>query len=181
MKLTIVAATFLISSFAYAQHAHHHPPQTNAPAGARASAYAGLQARPIKALSAQQIEDLRAGKGISLALPAELNGYPGPAHVLELADQLRLSEAQRTKTQRLFEEMKTETAQLGEQLIAAEVSLDRLFHEKRATVALVEEASANAARIHGALRAAHLRYHLHMANVLEPAQIKEYEKLRGYR
>jgi hypothetical protein len=41
--------------------------------------YAGLQARPIKSLSAEQIADLKAGRGMSLALAAELNGYPGPA------------------------------------------------------------------------------------------------------
>ena len=33
--------------------------------------YAGLQARPIKALSAEQIADLKAGRGMSLALAAE--------------------------------------------------------------------------------------------------------------
>ena len=35
--------------------------------------------------------DLRAGRGMGLALAAELNGYPGPAHVLELADKLDLA------------------------------------------------------------------------------------------
>jgi hypothetical protein len=44
--------------------------------------------RPIKALSAEQIADLKAGQGLSLALAAELNGYPGPRHVLELGKQL---------------------------------------------------------------------------------------------
>ena len=41
------------------------------------SPYAGMQSRSIKALSAQQIDDLRAGRGMGLALAAELNGYPG--------------------------------------------------------------------------------------------------------
>jgi hypothetical protein len=36
--------------------------------------YAGMQTRPIKALSDQQIADLRAGRGMGLALAAELNG-----------------------------------------------------------------------------------------------------------
>jgi hypothetical protein len=53
--------------------------------------YAGLEARSIKTLSDQQIGDLRAGRGMGLALAAELNGYPGPMHVLELADALGLS------------------------------------------------------------------------------------------
>ncbi len=53
--------------------------------------YAGMQTRPIKALSEQQMADLSAGRGMGLALAAELNGYPGPVHVLELADKLNLS------------------------------------------------------------------------------------------
>ena len=47
-----------------------------------------MQTRSIKALSDQQIADLGAGRGMGLALAAELNGYPGPSHVLELADKL---------------------------------------------------------------------------------------------
>jgi hypothetical protein len=38
--------------------------------------YAGLAGRSIKALSEQQIADLQAGRGMGLALAAELNGYP---------------------------------------------------------------------------------------------------------
>jgi hypothetical protein len=70
--------------------------------------YAGLEGRPIKALSEQQIADLRAGRGMGLALAAELNGYPGPMHVLELADALDLSGQQRAKMQELFAAMKAE-------------------------------------------------------------------------
>ena len=65
--------------------------------------YAGMQSRPIKALSEQQVADLGAGRGMGLALVAELNGYPGPLHVLELADKLSLSKDQRADMQRLFE------------------------------------------------------------------------------
>ena len=61
---------------------HAHAQQPAAP-------YAGYQQRPIKALSEQQIADLRAGRGMGLALAAELNGYPGPVHVLALAGGAR--------------------------------------------------------------------------------------------
>jgi hypothetical protein len=53
--------------------------------------YAGLQNRSIKSLSDQQIADLNAGRGMGLALAAELNGYPGPMHAIELASDLHLS------------------------------------------------------------------------------------------
>ena len=46
--------------------------------------YAGQQARSIKSLSDDEIAALRKGEGMGMAKAAELNGYPGPAHVLQL-------------------------------------------------------------------------------------------------
>src|ERR1700730_17007090 len=89
--------------------------------------YAGMQARTIKALSQEQVSDLSAGRGMGLALAAELNGYPGPAHVLELADKLELSPDQRTRVKTLFDSMKQEALPLGAKLIEQEADLDRPF------------------------------------------------------
>src|ERR1700712_1404727 len=89
--------------------------------------YAGMQTRSIKALSGQQVADLRAGRGMGLALAAELNGYPGPSHLLELAGQLGLSPDQQAGIRMLFEGMKAETIPIGERLIGQEEALDRLF------------------------------------------------------
>src|SRR4051794_25283192 len=99
-------------------------------ASAQHQPYAGMQVRPIKTLSDQQIDDLRSGRGMGLALAAELNGYPGPSHVLELGDKLGLSNDQRTRVQALFNEMKAEAVPLGEKLIAQEADLDRQFAMK---------------------------------------------------
>jgi len=63
------------------------------------SPYIGQASREIKALSPQEISDYLSGKGMGLAKAAELNGYPGPAHVLELAAQLELTSEQKTKTE----------------------------------------------------------------------------------
>jgi Spy/CpxP family protein refolding chaperone len=142
--------------------------------------YAGLEHRALKALSDEQIADLRAGRGMGLALAAELNGYPGPAHVLELADALELTPAQRDRVRRLHEAMKAEAVGLGERLIAEETDLDRSFAERTVTVARLEAATAAIARTQGALRAAHLKYHLAAAELLTPAQIRRYAELRGY-
>jgi hypothetical protein len=92
--------------------------------------YAGLQARPIKALSAQDIADLKAGRGMRLALAAELNGYPGPRRVVELADALELTPEQRATAEALVRRMEAETIPIGERLIALESDLDRRFAEK---------------------------------------------------
>ena len=56
--------------------------------------YAGQQARRTKALSDEDIAALSNGEGRGMAKAAELNGYPGPKHVLTLAPQLRLTEDQ---------------------------------------------------------------------------------------
>lgn len=142
--------------------------------------YAGLQQRDIKALSEQQIADLRAGRGMSLALPAELNGYPGPAHALELAEPLRLSPEQRSKTQALFDRMQQEAKALGEEVIAAERALDRLFKDKRVGPENLASATSRAATVQGRLRESHLRYHLAMMDVLTAEQVDRYKRLRGY-
>src|SRR6476661_9848828 len=89
--------------------------------------YAGMQNRPIKALSEQQVADLGAGRGMGLALAAELNGYPGPSHVLELADKLELSAEQKNRVQQLFDSMKLEALPIGARLLEQEAELDRLF------------------------------------------------------
>src|SRR4051794_35718377 len=89
------------------------------------SPYAGMQSRSIKALSAQQIDDLRDGRGMGLALAAELNGYPGPAHVLELSEKLALSAEQKQRVQALFDSMKAEATPIGARLIEQEGALDR--------------------------------------------------------
>ena len=72
---------------------------------------------------------------MGLALPAELNGYPGPSHVLENADALGLSADQRDRTKGLFDTMKAEAVPVGERLIEQETKLDRLFADREITSA----------------------------------------------
>jgi hypothetical protein len=174
--LFIVGLMAALPAFAQHQPAHDAP----APAQPPRSGYAGMQNRAIKALSEKQVADLRAGRGMMLALPAELNGYPGPSHTLELAGPLGLSEEQKQKTQAFFAQMQAEAMRLGDQVIASEHELDRLFKDRRGSIATMQEAVAKAARTQGELRAVHLRYHLLMLDVLTPAQVTKYSELRGY-
>jgi Spy/CpxP family protein refolding chaperone len=142
--------------------------------------YAGMQARPIKALSEQQVADLGAGRGMGLALAAELNGYPGPSHVLELADKLDLSTDQRAGIQRLFDAMKAEAVPLGSKLIEQEADLDRQFAGRTVTPESLKASTAAVAMTQGALRETHLRYHLSTVAILTPGQMQRYAELRGY-
>jgi Spy/CpxP family protein refolding chaperone len=142
--------------------------------------YAGMQTRPLKALSEQQISDLNTGRGIGLALAAELNGYPGPSHVLELADKLELSADQRDRIKALFDAMKAEAQPLGSKLIAQETELDRLFASRAVTPASLKTSTAAIARTQGELRETHLKYHLSTADILSAGQMQKYAELRGY-
>jgi len=142
--------------------------------------YAGMQSRPIKALSEQQIADLSAGRGMGLALAAELNGYPGPSHVLELADKLELSADQRASIQRLFDSMKAEAMPLGSKLIEQEADLDKQFASRTVTPESLKASTATVAVTQGELRETHLKYHLSTAAILSTHQIRKYAGLRGY-
>ena len=117
---------------------------------------------------------------MGLALAAELNGYPGPAHVLELADRHALSDEQRAKVQALFDAMKSEAVPIGERLIAEEAELDRQFADKTMTPARLEASTAAIGSTNAALRRAHLKYHLSTLELLTPEQTRRYGELRGY-
>lgn len=162
-KWPVIAALFLTIGTAFAE-----------------SPYAGMQSRPIKAISEQQMADLKAGRGMGLALAAELNGYPGPAHVLELADKLDLSVDQRTGVQKLFDSMKQEAVPLGSKLIEQEAELDRQFANHVVTPASLKSATAAIAAIQGELRETHLKYHLITVALLTDGQRQRYSALRGY-
>lgn len=142
--------------------------------------YAGLETRSIKTLSDQQIADLKAGRGMGLALAAELNGYPGPVHVLELAEALVLNPDQRSRTAALYEAMKAETVPIGERLIVQESELDRAFASRTINPAALTAATAAIGETQARLRAAHLKYHLAQVEVLTPEQVRRYADLRGY-
>ena len=142
------------------------------------SPYAGMQARSIKALSEQQIAE--AGRGMGLALPAELNGYPGPAHVLDLSDQLGLSAEQKARVQSLFDAMKAEAVPLGERPLEQEAALDQQFASRSITPQRLKTATAAIGGTQGKLQETHLKYHLQTAQILTPDQMQRYSALRGY-
>lgn len=172
LSLVLLAA---LSTPAMAQHHGHHSHHA-----AHSSPYAGMQNRVIKALSEEQIAGLKAGKGMALAMAAELNGYPGPAHTLELAAELQLTDEQATRTQQLFAGMEAQAKAAGLEVIEAERALDTLFRDKQATPEAVSAAVTKAALAQGKLRETHLRYHLSMMDVLTAEQIAAYNQLRGY-
>jgi len=145
------------------------------------SLYVALEGREIKALSPEQIEGYEAGLGMGLAMAAEMNGYPGPKHVLELRDELDLTEAQIQSTERVFGAMQEAARGLGRQIVIQERELDRLFATHDMDTSRLSERVMQVAELQGQLRAAHLLAHLEMMQVLSHEQIRRYIALRGYR
>jgi Spy/CpxP family protein refolding chaperone len=146
----------------------------------QAPPYAGEDQRAIKALSAGDVQGLRDGAGLGYAKAAELNGWPGPLHALELREALSLSEAQVQRMEALRREMKADAVPLGRQLIEAERALDTLFASGTPTAEDVAAATARIGEIEGRLRAVHLVAHLRAAPVLTRHQTMLYVRARGY-
>lgn len=150
---------------------HNHGAQTP---------YAGMQSRAIKSLSENDIKELRRGGGWGLALAAELNGMPGPAHLLELKDQIPLTADQVAKTQALFEDMREAAIAAGERLIATETALEAAFANGKVHESSLRRLLADAESARTELRFIHLSQHFKTVQFLRPEQIQRYNILRGY-
>ena len=166
-KILAVIAVFLASaSLAVAQSGH--------------SPYIGQEKREIKSLSTEEIQAYLSGDGMGLAKAAELNHYPGPKHVLDLAEGLELSGRQISTTKEIYNGMQREAVALGKLIVEKEGILDNLFADQNMKKAQLESMVAEIAKLQGKLRAAHLAAHLRMKEVLSPEQIAAYDALRGY-
>lgn len=147
---------------------------------AQHSPYTGLEERDIKALSAEQVAGYLAGDGMGFALPAELNHYPGPKHVLDLSVELEMTSEQRERTDEIFREMKEEAQRLGREVVEREKHLDGLFAQGTISQESLTAVVGEIAALQGALRVAHLRAHLEMVGILTDDQVARYERHRGY-
>lgn len=147
---------------------------------AQVSPYTDLQAREIKALSEEQVEGYLEGNGLSFALAGELNSYPGPRHVIDMADDLELTREQLEHTTAVFDEMHASAMELGEQFVSAERELDGLFAEQSIDDVRLEELTGTLGRLRGELRYVHLTAHLRMKEILSAHQVVMYDLLRGY-
>jgi Spy/CpxP family protein refolding chaperone len=145
-----------------------------------ASPYAGEQHRALKALSEEEIAQLRGGEGMGFAKAAELNGYPGPAHVVALAAPLHLTPAQAAASRELLAAHKARAQRIGAALVEAEGALDRAFAERHADARQIARLVDQAGALRSELRAEHLLTHLAQAKLLTPEQVALYAQLRGY-
>jgi hypothetical protein len=142
--------------------------------------YAGQQHSSIPGLTEAEIASYREARGMGLARPADINGYPGPLHVLEQADALGLSYDQRSAVQVLYDQMRSEASGIGEEFLAQYGALELAFRDGTITPEVLSGRTGEMGRIEGELRATHLKYHLATRAILTTDQIGAYMRLRGY-
>ncbi|MDQ1591329.1 MAG: hypothetical protein QOG71_1956 [Pyrinomonadaceae bacterium] len=148
--------------------------------GAKPGVYAGEEQRELKSLSAEEVEALSSGRGMGLAKAAELNHYPGPLHVIELAAELKLTTEQRAGVQTAFDKMRDAAVRLGREIVRRERMLDAMFAKGDIDEGVLHTETSEIAQLQGSLRATHLAAHLEVRRLLSPQQVKKYDELRGY-
>ena len=146
------------------------------------SPYVDEESRTIATLSDEDIQQLENGEGWGLARAAELNGVPGPAHLLEMVEQdaIHLTSEQLTRVKDLYDTMKGRAIPVGKRLIELERELNRKFSTDDMTAADLEELLGQIASTTAALRYIHLSTHLETLPILNTHQIEMYNRLRGY-
>lgn len=146
-----------------------------------AQPYAGLQEREIRTLAPEKVTDLLEGRGVGYALAAELNHYPGPTHILELASELGLNRDQESTVHEIFIKMQIQAKELGGRLVELEAKLDQAFRTGEMTAAGLEQMTREIATVEGRLRYTHLAAHLETKEILTAEQVDRYDEMRGYK
>lgn len=167
-SVTSAALVMLISTGAWAQHT------------GPTSAYTSETDRVIKALSAQDVNNYQNGRGMGLAKAAELNGYPGPMHVLEAEKELGMTADQKARMQVVYEAMHGRAVELGKAIVKHETALDGLFTAQTVTPESLQTTLDTLAGLQGQLRLTHLEAHLKAKRILSVGQLNQYNQLRGY-
>lgn len=144
------------------------------------SPYVEQMASPVRGLSAQEVDDLRTGRGMGFARMAELNSYPGPRHVLDLQQELHLSAEQVAAIDAIFGAMEEQAQSLGQQILTLEEQLSTAFASGEIDDEALQTQIMTLADLYGQLRLTHLRAHLQVTPLLTPEQIATYNQLRGY-
>ena len=144
------------------------------------SKYAGQERRAIKSLSNEDIAELTRGAGGGFAKVAELNGVPGPLHLLEMKDQIALTPDQVANVTKIYNQMREAATKFGSEFIQGESELDRAFRDGSITEATLKTQLERISRVRAKLRGVHLLAHLRVLPILSEAQVAAYNRLRGY-
>ena len=151
-----------------AQHQHGQQPAAPAAKKAEASHHAYLE---------MERGAIERGEGFGMAMAADKAGYPGPKHILQLKEQLKLTAEQESAVTALMDAMKEKARSLGQQILKAEQQLEELFRAGRSEAELREE-TYRIATLRAQLRWVHLETHLAARKLLTGEQLADYQRLR---
>jgi hypothetical protein len=149
----------------------------------QSSPYAGQEVRDIKSLSDNDVQSLQNGTGEAfggLAKLAELNGYPGPRHILDMASELQLTDKQRIEIELIYQNMSNIAKSIGAAIIDIEQDMDGAFANNTITEENLKLMLDRSADLYGQLRFVHLSAHLDTVQMLSIEQVQMYNKIRGY-
>lgn len=169
LGLGVVIGTFIPNNEASAVKATPTP-----------SAYVSLLDSEIRGLDQDTIEGYLTGKGLGQALPAELNGYPGPRHTIDMAEELELTEEQLAQVQALFDDMQSAVIPLGDKYLESVAELELAFREDTITDEYLHSQLEKITGIEAQMRYVHLSTHLATIDILSHDQIMQYNMMRGY-
>ena len=147
------------------------------------SPYAGQELRDIKSLSDDDIQSLQNGTGEAfggMAKLAELNGYPGPRHVLDMASELQLTDRQKMEIEHIYQNMSNNAKSIGAAIIDIEQDMDGAFANKTITQENLKLMLDKSADVYGQLRFVHLSAHFDTIQMLTIEQVQMYNSMRGY-
>jgi Spy/CpxP family protein refolding chaperone len=144
------------------------------------SPYAGQQTRDIKTLSSDEVKSYLTGEGLGMAKAGELNHYPGPKHVLDMADRLGLTADQKQRIASISAAMTAAAVQLGREIVAGERTLNVSFAAGTIDDAALAAQTGRIGNLQGRLRDVHLSAHLATRRVLTASQVARYDAMRGY-
>ena len=149
----------------------------------QSSPYAGQEVRDIKSLSDNDVQSLQNGTGEAfggLAKLAELNGYPGPRHILDMASELQLTDKQRIEIELIYQNMSNIAKSIGAAIIDIEQDMDGAFANKTITQENLKLMLDKSADLYGQLRFVHLSAHFDTVQMLTMEQVQLYNMMRGY-
>jgi hypothetical protein len=155
-------------------------PDTMQPDTSITSPYLDQLDSSVRGLSQEDIDGLLAGEGMGYAKSAELNGYPGPRHILDMSRELQLSTEQMTSISSIFDSMNRSAVALGQTIVALEGTLSQSFSDHTVTQQNLQEHVDQLTELYGQLRQVHLQAHLNLTPLLSTQQLAQYQRLRGY-
>ncbi len=123
-------------------------------------------------------ESLEKSEGAGMASYADINGYPGPKHVLEMQEALKLTDDQIKDISAIIDEMSENARATGEIIIAKEQELELLFRLGKASESYTKQLATEIGSLRGTLGSVHLNAHIQAKSVLTKEQIATYMAMR---